>query len=190
MQSKPFDDPQWLFQIKWDGVRCLAYISNEIKLFNRKLKPRTTIYPEIVDALKPMPKGTVLDGEIVALREDGSPSFYKTLRRDLRRRPPTPLALANAPAYYMVFDMPFYNGESLCRLPVEERLKKLAQALPESPVVKNVDVIYEKGTALFAAAEAHGLEGIIAKRRDSPYLIGTKSPLWLKIKTENWRENR
>ncbi|MCL2433265.1 MAG: hypothetical protein FWD16_01930 [Clostridia bacterium] len=187
---QPFDDPAWLFQIKWDGVRCLAYIDENVRLINRKLNPRTDLYPEIIAALQPMPPGTVLDGEIVVLREDGNPSFYKTLKRDLRTRPPPDLILKSMPAYYMVFDMPFYKGANLCHMPLEERLITIQQNLPQNSVLKMIDTIMQTGIALFAAAEAHGLEGIVAKRRDSPYIIGTKSPLWLKIKTQNWRENR
>lgn len=178
-----YDSADTLFQVKWDGVRCLAYAEpGEVRLFNRKRNPRTLQYPELVAALSTLPEGTVLDGEVIALGPDGKPGFPLVLRRDLARSAQKLRAAISAiPVSYMVFDVLWHAGKPLLERPLRERLDVLAQ-LPLAPPISRVDTVPEQGKALFAAVEAEGLEGIVAKRADSLYLPGQRTPLWQKIK--------
>ena len=182
-RAEPFDDPETLFQVKWDGVRVLAYAYPEgIRLFNRRLHERTAQYPEIAEALAGLKPGTALDGEIVALDAAGKPDFPRVLRRDFARAGANigPLT-RSVPVHYMVFDVLWLAGEELLPWPLSERQEALkALALP--PPVHKVESTAGEGKALFAAVKAEGLEGIVAKKAASPYLIGQKTELWQKIK--------
>lgn len=185
--SKPFDSDDFLFQIKWDGVRCLAYSSNGIRLINRHLNERTTQYPEIVDALSFMPENTVIDGEIVVPGDDGKPSFHKVMQRDLAKTPHTITKLCHTlPAVYMVFDILWYKGRNIMEKPLTERIDYLKNLIRKNNSVFCVDSVFGTGIALFDAVKNESLEGIVAKELSSPYVLGKKVPLWKKIK--NWRE--
>lgn len=179
----PYDSADAFFQVKWDGVRCLAYVLPEgVRLFNRKRNPRTAQYPELVAALSALPQGTVLDGEIIAIGPDGKPGFPLVLRRDLARSAQKlRTAQATVPVHYMVFDVLWHGGDCLCGQPLAQRLPVLAQ-LPLTQPVSLVETVPERGKALFAAVEAEGLEGIVGKRADSLYLPGKRTALWQKIK--------
>lgn len=183
-----FDSPDFLFQVKWDGVRCLAYRypDGALRLFNRRLNERTRQYPDLMAALAFLPPGTVIDGEIIATGADGKPSFPLVLRRDLVKSAAKAGTLAHTlPASYMAFDLLWLEGVSLLDAPLAKRQERL-RTLPLPKGVQAVDSVEGSGRALFAAVGAEGLEGIVAKRRDSPYLVGKKTMLWQKIK--HWRE--
>lgn len=179
----PYDAPDTLFQVKWDGVRCLAYAYPDgVRLYNRRLNARTQQYPELVQGLSTLPKGTVLDGEIVALGPDGKPSFPRVLRRDLARSAAkTSVLTSSVPIHYMVFDVLWDAGEPLYPLPLYKRLERLSRIPLASPAFR-VDSVPEQGMALFEAARHEGLEGIVAKKADSAYRIGERSLEWQKIK--------
>jgi len=180
----PFDDPDTLFQVKWDGVRCLAYsYPDGIRLFNRKLNERTAQYPELAASLCSLGPGTVLDGEIVALGAEGKPDFPRVLRRDLARsQVRIGLAAKSVAVHYMVFDILWLNGEALYPLPIEQRLERLYGLRFQSNFIQAVESVQESGKALFAAVDAEGLEGIVAKKKGSVYRIGQRTEDWQKIK--------
>lgn len=181
----PFDCPDTLFQVKWDGVRALAYAgsSGGVRLFNRKLHERTAQYPELIGGLAGLSGGTALDGEIVVPGEGGKPDFPRVLRRDLSRSQSKIDQLAgSAPAHYMVFDVLWLAGEPVYPLPLARRLELLEGIGFRSPYIHIVESLPGTGRALFDAVKAEGLEGIVAKRADSPYRIGVKTSLWQKIK--------
>ena len=180
----PFDADNYLFQIKWDGVRCLAYISDkEVRLINRKLNERTKQYPELVSILNSLPKGIVLDGEIITLGEDMKPNFRRVLKRDLaKNNTKIPNLINSVPVYYMIFDIVYHAGKSIASMPLIERQKILEQILPENSLIKSVDSVFYNGINLFGIAEKEKLEGIVAKEINSPYLIGEKKNYWKKIK--------
>jgi bifunctional non-homologous end joining protein LigD len=189
--DEAFDSDAFLFQIKWDGVRCLAYSGNngELRLINRHLNERTTQYPELVRSLSLMPENTVFDGEIVVLGEDGKPSFPRILQRDLVRSPSTvQKVMRSHPALYMVFDLLWLKGENLTNRPLVERIEKLGNLLDNKAPIIYVESVFNHGIALSEASRNEGLEGIVAKDKNSPYLIDKKVPLWKKIK--NWRSIR
>ena len=186
--SEPFDSKEHLFQIKWDGVRCLAYIlETGTRLFNRKLNERTKQYPEIVEFLDKLPKGIVLDGEIITLDQDMKPNFRRLLKRDLAKNSiKISRLIKSIPAYYMVFDIVYYGNKNIANRPLIKRQEVLEKVLSQNSIVNSVDSVFYKGVSLFSAAKEEKLEGIIAKRLDSPYVFGQKIDYWQKIKV--WRE--
>lgn len=189
LASKPFNSAEYLFQVKWDGVRCLSYIDNsDVLLFNRRLNPRTKQYPELIDTLKKLSKqGVVLDGEIIAFNSEHKPDFRRVLKRDLAKKTDKIKGLVKAvPVFYMVFDLIYLEGQPLTETPLTKRQELLECLIPQNPIVKVVESISTEGVALYQASEAEQLEGIVAKRTDSPYLIGAKSDLWKKIKV--WQD--
>ncbi len=173
--TNAFDDPDWQFEIKWDGLRCLAYADGDgVRLYGRRGTRWTQRFPEICQALRG--SGKVLDGELVVLK-DGRPSFPAVMHRLHRDK---------GPVHYMVFDCLMAGGRDLRRAPLALRQQELA-VLPESPIVHRVEAVGGAGRALYQVAKESGLEGIVAKRRDAPYESG-KSDLWRKVKC--WREMR
>lgn len=183
-----FDSPDYIYQIKWDGVRCLAYSFDErLELFNRKKNRRTEQYPELVEALSFLPHGTVVDGEIIALNEKGLPDFPRVLKRDLlSSKQSIQKAQRMVPIQYIVFDMAFFQGENICDKPLCERLSILKETVHNTPLIVSIDSIEQNGRELFDAVKSLGMEGIVAKQKLSPYTIGKKSSQWLKIKV--WRD--
>ena len=183
IHDAPYDSPDTLFQVKWDGVRCLAYAYPDgVRLYNRRLNARTLQYPELIECLSALPAGTVLDGEIVALGPDGRPSFPRVLRRDLARSATKTGVLKNSvPIHYMVFDILWYAGEPVYTLPLTKRLAVL-ERIPLSLPAFRVESVFGEGKALFEAVKAEGLEGIVAKKLNSVYRSGERSADWQKIK--------
>lgn len=182
--ADPFDSDKHLFEIKWDGVRCIAVIlADELQLQNRRFAEMRDRYPELA-CLAKLPPGTALDAEVVAL-EEGRPSFNRLAQRDHIQDPRRAAQLAErTPVTLMAFDLLYLRGRSVMNEPVLERKARLSALLAElkSPHVVPVDHVIGRGLAYFQAAEQHGLEGILAKRIDSPYLCGKRSPFWQKIK--------
>jgi bifunctional non-homologous end joining protein LigD len=171
----------WCHQVKWDGVRMLAFVGADgVRLQNRRLRDRTAHYPEL-QALRALCRTTaILDGEVICLR-DGKPSFPAILRRDLAR-PERAAALASGlPIHYMVFDIILAGSADLSRQQLADRQRQLSEVLTPS---ENVVIVedYPDGELLFAAVAAKELEGIVSKRRDSSYHEGKQVPHWLKTK--------
>ena len=184
-QSRPdaFDSDDYLFEIKWDGTRALAFITDTIKIQNRRLISIQERYPELGE-LSLLPKQTVLDGEIIVLH-NGKPSFAKLQQRDSLSDPlRIELSSQRLPATFVAFDLLYLRGQSLLKHPLLER-RKLLQDLLHSTQLRHVihsDYIVGKGVDYYQAIEQQQLEGIMAKRLDSLYLPGDRSSSWLKIK--------
>lgn len=169
--DKPFNDPNWIYEIKWDGFRAIAEISKEkVDLYSRNLKPLR--YPTIINGLSKLKGQLILDGEIVVLDDLGRSNFQ---------------LLQNSEEHinelrYCVFDVLYYNGKDLRDQPLLERKKILAQILKNAP--ENIlysDFIEKEGVNFFKEAKKIGLEGIIAKDSTSHY-TSKRSRSWLKIK--------
>jgi bifunctional non-homologous end joining protein LigD len=178
----------WLAQIKWDGVRVLTYFDGkEVRLFNRKFNERTQHYPEIVDIKSYCKAGSViLDGEVIALGKEGKPAFNQVLRRDLISKiEKIEMMRGNVPITYMIFDVLFYNGEWINGRPLQDRFDVLNKIIKPNPFVQLV-TSHDDGETLFKVIKQQGMEGIMMKKIDSPYLIGQKKDLWLKVK--NYRD--
>lgn len=183
--AEAFDSADTLFQVKWDGVRVLAYIypNGRARLFNRRLNERTQQYPEICETLSKIPGGTVLDGEIIAFGLDSKPDFPRVLQRDFVRSPvKVKMLTASIQVHYMVFDALWYQEKPVYREPLVKRLEIIEGLEIYSPFVHKVESIPEKGRALFEAVKTEGLEGIVAKKAGSPYHIAKKTNDWIKIK--------
>jgi len=182
--DKPFDGDDWLFEIKWDGYRAVAFIeNNKARLVSRNQNELTGRYPELKDLPQFIKaKTAILDGEVVALDEQGRPSFSLMQQRTGFRpggRRATPQA--GVPVLYYAFDLLYLDGYDLRRLPLEERKKKLASVILPGDSLRFSDHYEGEGKALFELAREKGLEGILAKKRDSAYQERRSSD-WLKIK--------
>ena len=181
---EPFDSAEHCFEIKWDGVRCLAFVeAGRVRLQSRQLLDITPQFPELT-VLKELPSGTVLDGELVVL-EHGKPLLSKILERaQLTSHHRIESLSRQMPAYFVVFDLLYRKGRSLMDWPLRDRrkaLKDLSASLPASSMAIS-EAVEVKGKALFEAVAQAGLEGVMAKRWDSPYRAGKRASAWLKIK--------
>ncbi len=183
LADRPFSDPNWLFEIKWDGVRALARIENgDLALRSRNAIDITKRYPELAslpDAL--VARQAVIDGEIVALDAQGHSSFER-LQERMHVRAPSENLVAQMPAVYFAFDLLYCDGYDLRESPLIERKQLLQRLLYTSERFRYADHQLEHGKELFALAEQNGLEGIVAKRADSPY-VSDRSPYWVKLKS-------
>ncbi|MBI3975198.1 MAG: DNA ligase, partial [Armatimonadetes bacterium] len=187
--EEPFDDPDWLFEPKWDGVRTVAILRSQgaersVLLQSRNLHPVNRQYPEVVDALYAagLP-GAVLDGEIVAPDERGRPSFQRLQQRiNLHGHEDVAEARAAAPVLYYVFDILHYDGHDLTARPLRERRRILEAVLPAGPVLRLSEAFPGEGRAFYRAAQDQRLEGIVGKQADSPYETGRRSGAWVKVK--------
>ncbi len=179
---RPFSDPAWLFEVKWDGMRAVAVLDGtDWRLYSRTGRDVTAQFPE----LKVLPESVlarqaVLDGEIVVLDDKGRSSFER-LQPRMQAARPAPALLRQAPVDYYVFDVIHCDGWDLRRTPLGERKRLLRSLLAGTPPVRYSDHVAERGEELFALVQREGAEGIVAKRIDSPYESG-RSEHWRKIK--------
>jgi len=176
--------PEWVSQIKWDGTRILTYFDGkEVKLFNRKLNDRTNIFPELTNIKSySTAQSIILDGEVIALDQNGNPSFHEVMRRDgIRRMDRIDSAIEAVPIFYMIFDILFYNGEWVTQLSLQERQNLLSEAIQPNKQIQLVPNNTD-GVALFEVAKQHNLEGIVCKNLNSKYLIHGKHNAWQKVK--------
>jgi bifunctional non-homologous end joining protein LigD len=179
--ANPFSNKDWIFEIKWDGFRALAYINNRVRLMSRNNKDFTGNFPELQE-LGQLAKDVVLDGEIVVIK-NGKASFQaiqergKAVKaRDIQNE------RISSPVEYIVFDILEKDGKPLISLPLTERKRILRDSLREGEHVTISDFIEGRGEAYFKAAMEKGIEGIMAKRKNSSYQPGVRSSDWLKIK--------
>ena len=181
----PRNEAGWGFEVKWDGVRAIAFCEpGRVRLQSRNLKDITSRYPEVRglrEALGAQP--AVLDGEIVAFDEEGRPSFERLQQRmHVASEARVRRLAASLPVVYVVFDLLYLDGEDLMPLPYEQRRERL-EALELAGPAWQVPAYHRgQGRALLAATRDQGLEGVVAKRLDSPYEPGRRSPAWVKVK--------
>ena len=188
--TTPFSDPGWVFEIKYDGVRILARRRDgAVTLFGRKGDDVTRRYPEILHALsKTAPTDFLIDGEVVAMDENGRPSFQRLQpRMHLTNRFDIEQAARTAPVRGFFFDCLEAAGRDLRALPLARRKQCLSMFVPERGVVVYTEHIPERGEDFYHAASANHVEGIIAKRADSRYSAG-RSRDWLKFKCRKRQE--
>jgi bifunctional non-homologous end joining protein LigD len=182
--EKAFDGAEWLFEIKWDGYRAIAFIDGgKVRLVSRNQNDLTPRYPELKEMARLISaKTAILDGEVVALDGDGKASF-SLMQQRTGFRPGGRQAVGNAdvPVLYYAFDLLYLDGYDWRRVPLEERKRKLAALVVTGDAVRYSDHYETHGKALFEMARQKGLEGIVAKKRASPY-EERRSREWLKIK--------
>lgn len=181
LTDKPFDDKNWIYEIKWDGYRAIAEVSGQsVKLYSRNGISFLPLYPAIAEALATKKLNAVLDGEIVVLDKSGKSDFQNLQQFD---------ESTGSSLVYYVFDCLRVNGNDLTDLPLTERKKQLRKLIAGGKsIVRYSDHVVEKGIAFFKEASKQNLEGLIAKRADSLYTTGMRSKDWLKVKHHNTEE--
>jgi bifunctional non-homologous end joining protein LigD len=188
----PRDDEDWAFEVKWDGVRAVCHSEpGRMRLHSRNLLDITPRYPEVGRLNRALSHHrAILDGEIVALDAEGKPSFGALQRRMHVGSESTVRRLAKeAPVTYIIFDLLWLDGHSLMGLPYSERRARLAELeIGDNGRWRVPDYVAGHGQQLLSATEQQGLEGVIAKRLDSPYEPGRRTPCWLKIKNVDRQE--
>src|SRR6202140_4900753 len=185
LSEKPFSNPDWLFEVKWDGVRGIAYVTNgEVSVRSRPGRDISLEYPEVRDLTSQLDATeAIIDGELVALDAAGRSNFQKLQNRAGVRNPSQQL-LESIPTTYYAFDLLYCDGYDLRNVPLEKRKELLKQILHPNSQIRYSEHEIEKGKELYEAATQQSLEGIIGKKRDSAY-VGQRTSLWLKFKIVN-----
>lgn len=179
VESVP-ENKEWVYEIKWDGYRCIALCHDgKVELVSRNNKSFNEKYYPIYQALKKHNLNAIFDGELVVLNDDGITTFegMQNWRSE-----------ADGELIYYIFDILWLNGIDLMPLPLSERKKILRKALPKSPMIRESESLSTKPAEFMKAAKKMGLEGMIAKRADSPYKEGDRGHDWLKIKAAKRHE--
>jgi bifunctional non-homologous end joining protein LigD len=179
----PFSDPEWIFETKWDGFRAVCFVKGgKVRFLSRNQIEMTPQYPELADVGKQVEaKEAILDGEIVALDQDGMPRF-QLLQPRVGRKSGLQSLRGKGKIVYYVFDLLYCDGYDLTRCSVVDRKQMLEQILRPSSSMKLSEYIEADGKAFFKEIEKFNLEGMIAKRANSPY-VPKRSSDWLKVKT-------
>jgi len=176
-----FNSEDWIFEVKWDGIRAVSYIYDELSIRSRNDKELKYSFPEF-EELKNLTKNVVIDGEIVLFKA-GKPDFQALAERSKTKSAETISYLSRStPANYVVFDILEKDEKPLVQLPLMERKTLLKEYVREGEHVVLSMYVETDGEAYYKAALAKGLEGVMAKKKDSRYLPGIRSPNWLKIK--------
>ncbi len=174
--EEAFDDPEWLYEIEWDGYRAIAEVlDDDVRLYSRNKAALHDSFPSIVDSLKRLGHAAVLDGEVVVVDEGGVADFL--LLQNFERT-------GRGNLVYYVFDILHLDGHDLRKLPLIRRKEILRQMLPDLPHIRFSDHVDETGIAFFRAATSRNVERIVAKKRQSTYQEGARTHNWLKIKNQ------
>jgi bifunctional non-homologous end joining protein LigD len=178
--KEPFDHPDWLFEMKWDGYRAIAEIqSSKVSLYSRNNISLSRKFPPIVESLKELNMEAVFDGEIVVVDKNGEPDFQ--LLQDYQKSPQGHLL-------YYVFDLLYFQGHDLTNLPLIKRKELLKKIIPSSGKIRFSEHVAKDGVLFFRVVQEKRLEGIIAKHSQSVYTMGKRSRQWLKVKTKLTQE--
>jgi bifunctional non-homologous end joining protein LigD len=182
LTDKPFDNDDFVYEIKWDGYRAVSYLyKGKVDIRSRNELSFNKKFPSIFEALQKWKTDAVVDGEIIAINDEGRADFQQ-LQGIIKN--------ANAAhLVYYVFDIIWFNGKDVTMLTLIERKAILQDIFPEDQsIIRYSDHIAKEGNAFFQAAIKQGLEGIMAKRADSEYAIGYRSQNWLKVKNNQQTE--
>lgn len=189
-RDKPPKGDDYVFEIKWDGIRALiSYEEGKVTLHTRNRNDVTSKFPELLDGEKAFrATNAVFDAEIVSLDASGRPVFKKVINRLMSTGEANVLKLSKtSPCYCYIFDCLYLDGRSLLNEPLLKRKEWLKDAV-RSDTPHRVSEFVEDGESLLAAAREHGLEGIMAKKRDSKYTPGKRTDCWFKIKIRETSE--
>lgn len=183
--SDAFDNPNYIYECKWDGERCIAYLDQDAntELRNKRNVKMLPKVPELSDIHKQVRKRCILDGELMVLK-DGKPDFYEIQRRSLMNNTfRIELLSKKYPASFIAFDILYYDNEDISLLPLLERKKYLKKAISkESDRMAISKYIENNGIAFYNLVKQQELEGIVAKRKDSIYVQGKRTHDWIKCK--------
>jgi bifunctional non-homologous end joining protein LigD len=177
--DKPFDADEWIFEIKWDGYRALANINKGKVILYSRNGIEFNKYDSVITELQQLPFEAVFDGEVVALDQEGIPRFQNLQNFD---------SDTSTPLQYYIFDIIYYDGYDLKKVPLVKRKELLQQLIPDSDILKYSDHIAGSGIDFFHEIQKQHLEGIIGKKADSSYGINKRTGEWVKIKTSRRQE--
>lgn len=182
-QSEPFNSPEYLFELKFDGIRCLAYIDRKsVDLRNKRNKELINQFPELSNIFSNVNGQCILDGEIIVLK-NGKPDFYEVQKRtvitDFFK---IKLLSEKYPATFVVYDLIYLDNDLLIDIPIEERINKLPRLINEDNRISISKVIENTGIELFNIVKSKELEGVVAKRKGSKYFFEKRSTDWIKFK--------
>jgi len=171
-----FNDPDWIYELKWDGYRLIAHVNNgDVDIHSRNGISYNAKFPQLVKDLESIPQEVILDGEIVVVDENGIPDFQKLQNFDSNTK---------GQLKFYVFDMLYLNGYSMLNLKLLQRKSFIPELLEDTQIAIYCDHIEAMGSAFYDKAITAGMEGVIAKKADSTYTPGYRSDHWLKIKAE------
>jgi bifunctional non-homologous end joining protein LigD len=187
----PVDDDNWAYEIKWDGMRAIAFVDGgALRLHTANLIDATDRFPELAGLAGAVTADeAVLDGEIVTFNERGNPDFGLLQPRMQARDPMAARQRASMqPAFYVLFDVLEVEGEDLTGLPYEQRRQRLIELVEPGPAWKVSEGWVGGGQELLDVMRGRGMEGLIAKRLGSRYEVGRRSRSWLKLKVRRGQE--
>jgi bifunctional non-homologous end joining protein LigD len=178
------DLDDWAFEMKWDGIRAIATVRDRhVELRTRNGKDVTANYPELAALSECVPADAVLDGEIVALDRRGRPNFGMLQQRmGLTKKSDVESAAAHVPVHYFLFDILQEHGRSLESATYDERRRELSRHVGSSGAIQVPEAFEGNLAAAMRSSRELGLEGVVAKKRDSPYREGARSRSWIKLK--------
>ena len=191
VERLPSDDENWAYELKWDGVRAIAFCENgRLRLESRSLRDMTSTYPELRAVAEELGStDAILDGEIVAFDDEGRPRFQRLQpRMHVASEPVIRHLRESVPVTYVIFDLLYLDGRSLMALSYEERRQRLEELGLDGPSWQTPRNHVGDGEALLELTRQRGLEGVIAKRLDCPYLPGRRGRGWLKMKNVTSQE--
>lgn len=182
-RKEPFDNEDYIYELKLDGMRCLIYLGeNSTVIKNRKNRDITLTFPELSDLHKAVTEKCILDGELVFTR-DGKPDFFALQSRSfMTDHFKIKLKAKSSSISFVAFDIVYYKDKMITSLPLMDRKQILQNTVKENERISVSRFISTRGVEFFRLAKQQGLEGIVAKRKDSKYLCGKRSNDWLKIK--------
>ncbi|MFQ6860171.1 MAG: DNA ligase [Beduini sp.] len=182
-QKKPFDDPNYIYELKFDGIRCLAYLeSDKVDLRNKRNKEITSLFPELNEIYLQVNSRCILDGEIVVIKNN-KPDFFEVQKRTIMTNPfKIKLQADRLPAAFVAYDIIFLDNELLIDKGLEERKTLINKTVHENERIAISKVFENNGIVLFNLTKAQGLEGVVAKRKGSKYFFGKESKDWIKFK--------
>ena len=180
LTKEPFDHPDWIFEVKWDGYRAITQIRDgDVSLYSRNGTSLMQRFIPVVESLRKFKFEAVLDGEIITVDDQGHPDFQ--MLQDYQKS-------GQGHLLYYVFDLLYFQGHDLTNLPLLRRKELLKKILPSDPKIKFSDHVWKEGISFFSVATEKGLEGIIAKHSQSTYRMGKRSRQWLKVKARLTQE--
>lgn len=180
--AAPFDSPDYVFDVAWDGVRALASVDRgDVRLWGRDLSDVTDRYPEVQELAALAPSESIVDGELIVTDVDGRPDADALETRQHASPGTVSRVVASHPVTYVIYDALYLAGRSMLKEPLVRRRGRLAEAIAPRGRIYVVEPVTGDGLAFFDAARDKGLEGVVAKRLDSPYRAGQRHPDWLQI---------
>jgi bifunctional non-homologous end joining protein LigD len=180
--KEAFNSPDYIYEIKWDGIRCISFLDESTDMRNKRNKLMIPLFPELTNLHKHVKVRCILDHELIVMK-NGLPDFYEVQKRALMSNPfKIKLASDRFPASIIAYDILYYKDKDLSSLPLMERKKYLADVVIENKLIAVSRYIENNGVKLYELAKEKGLEGIVAKKKDSLYWQGKRTKDWIKCK--------